>query len=68
MRENRTYGSDGGEAHAFPTPIEGIQADRESRFRACEGIAQLKIVIRAKAGISMEFQVDRDSRFRGNDD
>jgi hypothetical protein len=22
MRENRTYGSEGGEAKAFPTPIE----------------------------------------------
>jgi hypothetical protein len=24
MRENRTYGSEGGEAKAFPTPIIGI--------------------------------------------
>jgi len=24
MRENRTYGSDGGEGHPFPTPISRI--------------------------------------------
>ena len=24
MRENRTYGSEGGEAEAFPTPISGF--------------------------------------------
>ena len=25
MRENRTYGSEGGEANAFPTPIGGLK-------------------------------------------
>jgi hypothetical protein len=24
MRENRTYGSEGGEAQSFPTPISGL--------------------------------------------
>ena len=27
MRENRTYGSEGGEARAFPTPINGSAAN-----------------------------------------
>jgi len=25
MRENRTYGSEGGEAKAFPTPIKALK-------------------------------------------
>ena len=28
MRENRTYGSEGGEAKAFPTPIRGNRCSR----------------------------------------
>ena len=31
MRENRTYGSEGGEAKAFPTPISGSR-DETSQF------------------------------------
>ena len=27
MRENRTYGSEGGEAEAFPTPIRSCTAN-----------------------------------------
>ena len=27
MRENRTYGSEGGEAQAFPTPIGVVYGD-----------------------------------------
>jgi hypothetical protein len=30
MRENRTYGSEGGEAKAFPTPIAAAQQTRGS--------------------------------------
>jgi len=26
MRENRTYGSEGGEGNSFPTPIQGAAA------------------------------------------
>ena len=34
MRENRTYGSDGGEVQAFPTPITKIN---DSRFAGNDG-------------------------------
>jgi hypothetical protein len=30
MRENRTYGSEGGEGYTFPTPIKG-NAEQEHR-------------------------------------
>ena len=54
MRENRTYGSEGGEAQAFPTPIQALPAatmievpnERNSRtarsmsYQACKLIAR----------------------------
>jgi hypothetical protein len=33
MRENRTYGSEGGEAKAFPTPIAAAQQTRGEHRR-----------------------------------
>ena len=33
MRENRTYGSEGGEAKAFPTPIRRVFDDYPRRSR-----------------------------------
>jgi hypothetical protein len=32
MRENRTYGSEGGEAKAFPTPIVGTRSSSCKNF------------------------------------
>jgi hypothetical protein len=39
MRENRTYGSEGGEAQSFPTPISLLfQAIRIARTQVAGGI------------------------------
>jgi hypothetical protein len=37
MRENRTYGSEGGEAQAFPTPIDRVRC-RDRRPGAGRGV------------------------------
>jgi hypothetical protein len=47
MREIRPYGSEGGEAKAFPTHIEGCDADKI----ATHTIPMLAVVIPANAGI-----------------
>src|ERR1700720_82104 len=36
MRENRPYGSEGGEGNSFPTPIEGVTA-RANKLQRWEG-------------------------------
>ena len=41
MRENRTYGSQGGEAKAFPTPIEAAPV-REDADELSEGVADVE--------------------------
>ena len=38
MRENRPYGSEGGEAKAFPTPI-----NESDRAKAAAGFAGMKL-------------------------
>ncbi len=58
MRENCTYGSEGGEARAFPTPIIEREPSMGPRLRGCrkrgdhgvrDSIATLKTVSLAKA-------------------
>ena len=41
MRENRTYGSEGGEAKAFPTPIGRARVDPDSSSPSVAGTTQL---------------------------
>ncbi len=36
MRENRTYGSEGGEARAFPTPIVLGRAPHTAGLHPCD--------------------------------
>ncbi len=35
MRENRTYGSEGGEANAFPTPIRDVDIGASDEAPVC---------------------------------
>ncbi len=42
MRENRTYGSEGGEAKAFPTPIVAPPQPRVEGFAAAPDVVILQ--------------------------
>ena len=71
MRENRTYGSEGGEAKAFPTPITEVGASQRSGFcaeplschgRPCGGHPGRKCARLAMTASSRRRSTDRDGR------